>query len=1079
MKRCPKCGEENPDRFRLCGFCGTSLAVELPVQPTRKMVTVVFCDLKGSTTLGEKLDSESLREVLSHYFQRMRLVLESHGGSVEKYIGDAIMAVFGIPRAHEDDALRAVRAADEMRHSLMEVNEQLARRWGVALQNRTGVNTGEVVAGDVTTGQRLVTGDTVNVAARLEQAAPENEVLISQSTYRLVRGFVEVEALEPLELKGKAEPVPAYRLLSTKPVSHEIGRQPDIPMVGRAQELSLLIGRWHRARESRRCQLITVVGHAGVGKSRLIHEFAQQIGGEATVLRARCLSYGEGITFLPLVDVVRKAAGIAPNDSPDDSRAKLAALGTDSEVYQRLASMIGLVSETYLVEEMFWAARKLFESLASERPLLVVFDDIHWAEPTFLDLIEDLHRSIRDASIVILCSARHELLEQRAEWSSGEDNAEWLELKPLGEEESAMVVRNLLGEGPVAEEVQDRISRVSEGNPLFVEQMLSMLVDEGLLARDQGGRWAAASELGSFSMPASISALLTARLDRLGDEERAVIERGAVVGHLFYRGAVIALSPEQLQELVSSSLSSLARKEMIRPDVSDLAGEEAHRFQHALIRDAAYQGLLKRVRIEFHEAVAEWLQLAAGSLVEFEEIVGYHLEQAYRYRTELGVVDELAREVGQRAAQRLAAAGRRAFVRGDMPAAINLLERATSVLDQDEPMRAALIPDFAEALDARGDFARAEQLLGDAIESAVRRGDKSQEMEAAVVRALVRNSTGPTGQSSELLREAEIAIPVLEEAKNQSGLARAWRLVAFVHGTAGRYGAAQEALDQVIENARWAGDLRQEGRSLANYGWCALYGPMPVPEAIDRCEQLLSEATGDRQSESLLRCALAQLCAMQGEFDKARELVRHGRSVLGDLGEVVLGSSRSLDAARIELMSGDAVAAEEVLRADYEALDSMGERYFLSGVAGLLAHALYVEGRYEEAETFSRVSETWGGEDAEDQALWRRARAKVYARWGRKEEAQALVWDAVKLVDSTDSPVLQANTLLDLAEVLMLCGHPALAVPHVLTGLSLFERKGSVVSASRAREMLDRIAADSAVAAQPGSHAVSGASPEP
>src|SRR5947208_2968276 len=338
MLICPGCGEENPDRFRLCGFCGTALAVELPPQEVRKTVTLVFSDLKGSTSLGEKLDTEALREVMARYFEEMKRPLERHGGRIEKYIGDAIMAVFGLPRAHEDDALRAVRAALEMKEALARLNDELERRWGVRLENRTGVNTGEVVSGDSASAQRLVTGDAVNVAARLEQAAPALEILIGEPTYRLVRHAIEVEAVEPLELKGKSERVPAYRLLAVHATDEEIVRRREAPLVGRETEAAALRAAFELASSDRRCQVLTLVAPAGLGKSRLTEEFSRLARESALVLRGRCLPYGDGITFWPLVEVIRQAAGIDHSDQADSAREKLAALvGSDADVLARIA----------------------------------------------------------------------------------------------------------------------------------------------------------------------------------------------------------------------------------------------------------------------------------------------------------------------------------------------------------------------------------------------------------------------------------------------------------------------------------------------------------------------------------------------------------------------------------------------------------------------------------------------------------------------------------------------------------------------------------------------------------------------
>ena len=447
MRICPTCGEENPERFRLCGFCGAALAAPAPAPEVRKTVTVVFSDLKGSTALGERLDSEAVREVLEVYFTAMRGVLERHGGTVEKYVGDAIMAVFGLPRLHEDDALRAVRAAHQMRDALTEVNRLLESRWGVSLENRTGVNTGEVVAGDPSTGQRLVTGDTVNVAARLEQAAPPLEVLIGESTYRLVRDGVQVEAMPPLELKGKSEPVAAYRLCG---VSRERGFTPrtGTPLVGRAEELAVLSAAMERVAGRGVPEMVTVLAPAGTGKSRLLQEFLSGAAGRARVVRGRCLSYGEGITFWPLAEIARDAAGVSEDEAAEPALSKLSALLGEgsSDAADRLAAVMGLTESAYPVHETFWAARRLLEGAARSGPVVAVFEDIHWAEPTFLELLAYLAETGENAALLLLCTSRPELLELRPAWREEHARARTISLRPLSEAESAEVVDHLLGE---------------------------------------------------------------------------------------------------------------------------------------------------------------------------------------------------------------------------------------------------------------------------------------------------------------------------------------------------------------------------------------------------------------------------------------------------------------------------------------------------------------------------------------------------------------------------------------------------------------------------------------------------------
>ena len=441
MIRCPGCGEENPPKFRLCGYCGTPLitAEALPVHEVRKTVTLIFSDLKDSTALGERLDSEALHEVKERYFNAMAAEIKRHGGKIEKYIGDAIMAVFGLPRAHEDDALRAVRAAIGMQSVLRGLNETLGARFGVVLANRTGVNTGEVVAvDDPTADQKLATGDAVNVTARLEQAAPANEIYIGEVTYRLVRDAVEAEPVEPLTLKGKSQPVLAYRLISAHGQDGNVRRQ-DTPVVGRDDELATLQAAWDTVLAKRDVHMVTVIGDAGIGKSRLVRELMDRVGSGARVICGRCLAYGDGITFWPLREMVFSAAAIRSDDTPDIARDKLLACTGDADVADRIASATGLSSAAFPLHEIYWGARRFMQVLAVQGPVLALFDDIHWAEPAFLDLLDNLLETIEDAPVLLLATARRDLLEERPQWGERE-RSQRLVLHPLQDVAATQVV---------------------------------------------------------------------------------------------------------------------------------------------------------------------------------------------------------------------------------------------------------------------------------------------------------------------------------------------------------------------------------------------------------------------------------------------------------------------------------------------------------------------------------------------------------------------------------------------------------------------------------------------------------------
>src|SRR6266540_3912188 len=967
---CPNCGEENPDRFRLCGFCGAQLAPQLAPQEMRKTVTIVFSDLKGSTNLGEALDSESLRELMTRYFEEMREILEHHGGRVEKYIGDAIMAVFGLPRIHEDDALRAVRAAAAMQESLRALNEELEQRWGVQIENRTGVNTGEVVAGDPGAGQRLVTGDAVNVAARLEQAAPPLEILVGEPTYRLVRHAVEVEPVEPLPLKGKSEPVPAYRLLAVRE-AESVARRHDRPIVGRESELA---------------QLEAEFGLAAAASS------------------------------WPLVEIFREAASIRDDDPPDQAIEKLSSLlGGAQDVTDRIASAIGLSGAQFPPDELFWGARKALEALASRAPLVIVFEDIHWAETTLVDLIEHLVTAVVDVPLMLLCAARPDLLEQRPEWGQA---GSLLALEPLSEDESARVIENVLGAGLVPE-VSRRIVDAAEGNPLFVEQLLSMLIDDGVLQPVDGG-WEAEWGLSDLSVPPTINALLAARLDQLSREQRAVIEPASVIGHVFDQSALAAIVEEQVRSDLESHLSTLVDRQLIQPEPS-VDDEPKFRFHHILIRDAAYNGVLKRVRATLHERFADWggrVNRERARETEYDEILGYHLEQAHDYLSELGPLDEHGHELAGRAAGYLGSAGRRAFTRADRPAAANLLRRAVSLMPVEDPTRLELLPDLGESLMDIGEFAWAEMFLDEAVAPAAAAGDARLEADAVLTRLLVRHHTVDDLERwrQEVEREANRAIERLEgDDSAHAVLAMAWYLLGFVHGIVLRYGDAAAAVQHAVEHAQLAGDTTLEARSATAYTQAALHGPMPVPEAIARSERLLSGGLANRRSEAYVLCVLAHLRAMQGDFDEARDLYKRARALFEELGVAVLAAATSLESSAVEMLAGDPAQAEQELRQDYETLTKMGENYFLPLLTALLARSVLAQGRHEEAAQIAGTASQLAAEDdIEPQALARSVRARVLASEGTLDEAERLAREAVELMRQTDAPVKQGDALMDL-----------------------------------------------------------------
>ena len=1060
---CRNCGDENPDDFTWCGSCGSRLAGRQRAQESRKTVTIVFSDLKATRIDGAPLDPETLRDVMADGFEESRRVLEKHGGTVEKFIGDAVMAVFGLPVRHEDDGLRAVRSALDMKVGLTALAERLATERGIRLDVAIGVNTGEVVAGDASLGQRLVTGDAVNVAARLEQAAAVREVLIGDLTRQLVRDAVDVEEVEPLTLKGKAQPVPAYRLLAVRS-GDAVARRQDAPMVGREREMAQLDGMLADSVRDRSARMVTLVGDAGVGKTRLTKEFLDSVEGRARVIRGRCLPYGDGITFWPIVEVVREAAGIREEEPPESARMRLASLlGADSsDVADRVASAVGLVDTPFPVSELFWGIRRFLELLAQDGPVVVHIDDIHWAEATFLDLIGYLTETSRDASLLLLCTARNELLERHADWAGAANQARVV-LAPLSDADAGQVVENLLGRAGLAEDVRTRVVAASEGNPLFVEQLLSMLIDNGSL-RFADDRWQPTVDLSDISIPPTIHALLASRLDQLPAAERSVVEPASVIGLSFAPAAVGELAPDDVTPDLMIHLSSLAAKQLVKAGEAASATDPSYRFQHILIKDAAYQGLLKRSRAILHERFAVWadrVNAEAGRSTEFEEILGWHLEQAFRYRGELGPRDEHAIAVGIDASRRLASAGRRAMARGDMPAAANLLKRAVALVPDDHSTRPRLLRDAGEALMEVGEFTAADEALAASKASAAARGEAAMETTATIMQMQLHFYQAGSGDGeADVISKVRGLLPTLEATGSHEGLSRAWRLMTVLGGGIGRYVFAEEAAEKAIEHARIAEDRLIETRSRSSLAMCALLGQTPVPLAIERCEELLVQAEGDRKSESLILAVLAHLEAMRGNADRARDLYGRSRATLEELGVKLLAALTSLDSGWVEMIAGDPVAAERELRGDYETLNAMGERMYISTTSASLSEALYRQGRYDEALAMTTFSqENAAPDDVSTQFLWRHVRAKVLARRGALEDAVALATESVRLISESDDIESQGNALMSLAEVYWLCDRRSDASATAELAADRFERKGNIVSLAAARSFMQRMEA--------------------
>ena len=994
----------------------------------RRPTTVVFADVVDSTTLGELLDPESVHRILEQYSDVARDILGRHGGEVEKFIGDAVVGFFGLAELHEDDALRAVRAAVELRDAVMALRDDLVQSSGIELAVRIGVNSGDVFVGGGAGREIFATGDSVNVAARLEQGAEPWEILLGDRTHRLVGAHVHAEPLEPFEIKGRSAAVQAWRLLEL--VEPEHVAHPTTPFVGRKREQDVLRGAFLRSREQQTCMLSTIVGPAGIGKTRMARELVAEARQAGTVAVGRCLSYGEAITYHPLIEIVRQLAG----EELDEGIASLMGTDGDSElVARRMRSLVGLSNETAPAEDTFWAVRKLFEAAAVELPLIVVFEDVHWAEPLLLDLIEYLVGVSAGKAIFVLCLARPELLETRPSWAVEDGTRSVVTLEALPEADARNLVESLTS-GELGPLETARIVRTAEGNPLFLEQLVATDEERGE----------------TTTLPPTVQAVLAARIAGLDPAERTVLERASVEGRNFGWGSVSALLPEGERRNLGEHLMALVRRQLIQPNPAASSVEDAFRFTHVLIQEAAYEGVPKEVRADLHERLARRL----GSKSESEdEIVGFHLEQSYRCRAELGLVGEHERQLAAEATVRLEAAGRKALALGDSEACGNLLGRATSLLPPDDPTRLALLPTLGAALLEAGQLAEADRVLTEAIERSA--GDEVLHARARVEQQFVRLQTR-AGAIDDVERVADAGLRVFEEHADDVGQIRAWSLKAYGAWIGGQAAQADEAWRRGAEHARRAGERRELFEILDWRASAAVIGPTPVDQAIELCLDIRQQVRSSPVALAETLHPTAVLHAMRGEFDHARSLVREGNAIIED--RRIYSAGLSHHEAFVEMLAGQPAMAEDRLRRAYAMLDEMGEKNFLATTVAMLAQAIYAQDRPEEAWRLCEVSQAIArDEDLSAQVIGRGTCAKILAGQGRGDQAEALAREAVTLAASTDFLTHHGQAFIDLAEVLQLNRRPVEAESALRAGLELYERKGDLVSAERARVRIEQV----------------------
>lgn len=978
---------------------------------TRRPVTVVVADLVEAADSVE--DPEAIRALRRPGLERLRETVARYGGSADELPDGSAFAVFGSPLAHEDDGIRALRAADEL------------RKHGIV--SRAGIETGEALI------ERGLppTGQLVRSAAQLRDHALQGEIVLCPATRRLVS---EVAVVDPLERRTQG----AWRLREVNADAPTRELQLDAPFVGRDRELAVLCDAFSRSAEDSSALLVTVLGEPGIGKSRLAHEFAERVAGEARVLVGRCLAYGEGISYRPLKDVLRQLR----IHEGSGLKAVLADNEDGSAIADRVDAVLGDAELPYRVEEIRWASRRLFEALAREQPLVLVFEDLHWADPNFVDLLQHVVETSRHAAILVLCLARSEFREERPGWELPDERGTMLTLEALGVAAAEKLVSSLDRARSLTTEWRASLIDAAQGNPLFLEQLVAFAHERGIP--------------GDLDVPPTLRALLTARLDRLGPGERAVLECAAVVGREFWAGAVGEILPPDARSTFRRHLTTLSRREFTEPAPSAVPFEDTFRFRHVLIQESAYRSLSKARRGELHQRLATLLErMPTGQLADEDEIVGHHLEQAYVYRAELGPIDEPAQALAEGAADRLDRAGRRALVRGDAAAAVNLLDRSRRLLSH-HPRRLELSVSLAEALVLAGELGRSLQLLEETIEEGKRCGDLRSEWLAAVQHAHVGKLLSPRQWPKERITQtAEQGIRVFEALEDQVGLTRGQLLLADVCFDECRYDAAANHFRRAVEHARRAGDEREELLALNALHASLYFGTTHVDVARAQAEALLARAQGLPGLEARVLLTLAGLEAMNGGADESRALYLRAKSIADELGLRQLVATAPLFTEEVGLLFGDAVFAERELRAGHEELEAIGEKGVRSTVAAHLAEALYQLGRHREAERFADVALTIASRnDIATQARGRAVKAKLLAARQDFDGAERLGRKAVALAADTDDLFMHGQVLFALAEVLLLARRHDEARPVLETVAEVSTRKGDVMTTGRAWALL-------------------------
>ena len=994
-------------------------------------MTVLFADLVGFTSRAEQMDPEDVRALLSPFYARLRAELERFGGTVEKFIGDAVMALFGAPVTHEDDAERAVRAALAIRDWVHEEER---------IQVRLAVNTGEaliMLGARPSEGEGMAAGDVVNTAARLQAAAPVNGVLVGERTFRETRAVIEYREAEPVAAKGKRDPVPVWEALQARArLGVDVPHQAKARLVGRERELGALRDALARVRAERTPQLVTLVGVPGIGKSRLVYELWQIADAEADLIswrQGRSLPYGEGVSYWALAEMVKAQAGILEDDPADQAGAKLAQMTADvigaadaDWVHRHLGSLAGLGSGGMPAggdqNEAFAAWRLFFEALAERRPLVLVFEDLHWADDGLLDFVDYLVGWAGEVPLLVLGAARPELLARRPGWGGGKPNAITLSLAPLSDGETARLIGSLLGRPVLEAGQQAGLLAHAGGNPLYAEQYVQILADH----------WAGQE----LPLPESIQGIIAARLDLLAPPEKRLLQDAAVIGKVFWPAAVAALGGTPDRGELQEYLHGLERKQFIRRERrSSVTGETQYAFVHMLLRDVTYGQIPRAARAGKHARAAGWIE-SLGRPEDHAEMLAHHYLSAMDL-ARAASQDTTGLAPGARGA--LQRAGDRAFALNAFPAAAGYYRAALALWQEDaQEQRAGLLLLMGAALHEIGELEQAGTALAEGAEAAAAASLPVLQTRIRILLAEIDALQG--GAFGEALAECERATAILEAEGDLEGLAGAWLLAGKVRFWLGDSPADQQALERAIAYARQAGSRRLQIQASSWLLATFLYLPIPADTAIARAEQLLQTANGEPWAEAEILGPISLIYAYAGRFAEAREAIARAQSVYGRSGAKIKAAMVATAAGQIELTAGDPATAERHLREAYQTFHAMGERGYLGTLNGCLAEALYAQGQLGDAQQITEEAQaaaTPGDIDA--QARWRAARAKILAHRGQFPAAQTLLDEAAALVSPTSWAALQAEILVAKAEVSQLAGAPEQAAASLRAALRIYK----------------------------------------